>query len=137
MALTKIKGQNFRAFVGGSAVTEATNCSITISGSMEDASHKDIEGTWTQEQLTSSSWQVQVDSLQATVDSLRALVTQFNSDRAASVGFDATDGPQNRNAKNAPFARAGLAHLTDLSITAKNRTNVTVSSQYQGTGPLS
>jgi tRNA-2-methylthio-N6-dimethylallyladenosine synthase len=41
MALTKVMGQNFRVFVGGSAVPEATNCQVTIQGNLEDATTKE------------------------------------------------------------------------------------------------
>ena len=47
MALVKLLGQNFRAFVGGLsaayAVVEETNVSVQISGNMEDGSTKDTE----------------------------------------------------------------------------------------------
>ena len=55
MALTKIKGQNFRVFISGSAVPEATNCSVQMTGNMEDASTKDTEGDYTSESMVSKS----------------------------------------------------------------------------------
>lgn len=134
--LTKIKGQNFRTFVAGSPVTEAVNCQVTIQGNMEDASTKDTDNVWQQEDMTSQSWQVNVEGLDASVASLRALITRFNSDSPVSVGFDQTEGSQNRVASNADFARSGSAHLVDLSIQANNRSNANVSAQYQGTGAL-
>lgn len=136
MALTKIKGQNFRVFVGGSAVAEATSCQVSITGNMEDARTKDTEGSYNTEQMTSRGWTAQVDSLQATAAELKALITTFNSDSAVTVGWDQTEGTQNRTASNAAFARSGSAHLIDLTINAPNRANVTVSAQYQGSGAL-
>lgn len=144
MALTKIMGQNFRAFVGGhaaaNAVVEETNCAVQIQGNMEDASTKDTENAWTTEAMTSKQWQIQVDELQATAARLKAIITQFNSDSTVSVGFDQTGttaGSQNRTPSNAAFARSGQAHLTDVSISAPNRQNIQVSLTYQGTGALS
>lgn len=137
MALTKLKGQNFRVFVGGSAVTEATNCSVTIQGNMEDGSTKDTDNTWTNESMTSKSWNVQVDNLDASVASLRALIAQFNSDNTVAVGWDHASGTNNRTAQNAAFARSGQAIMNDLSISSANRTNIQVSCQYLGTGELS
>ena len=137
MALTKIKGQNFRVLIGGNAVPEATSCQVTISGNMEDARTKDTEGSYNLEQMTSRSWQVQVDSLEATAAALKALITRFNSDSPVTVGWDQTTGTNNRTAADAAFARSGSAHLVDLTIAAPNRANVTVSAQYQGTGALS
>lgn len=143
MALVKIMGQNFRAFVGGlaaaNAVVEETNCSVQIQGNMEDGSTKDTENSWTNETMTSKQWSVNVDSLQATAARLKAIITQFNSDSTVSVGFDqtaTTAGSQNRTPSNAPFARSGQAHLVDVSISAPNRQNIQVSLQYQGSGAL-
>lgn len=136
MALTKIKGQNFRVFVGGSAVTEATNCSVTIQGNMEDGSTKDTDNLWNNESMTSKSWNVSVDNLDASVAALRALISQFNSDSTVTVGWDQTAGTNNRSAQNAAFARSGSAILNDVSINSANRTNIQVTCQYLGTGAL-
>lgn len=139
MAVKKIMGQNFRAFVGSTpaAVPEATNCQVTISGNMEDSSTKDSENSWTEEQMVSKQWSVSVDDVDASLASLRALITRFNSDDKVTVGWDQTDGAQNRVAQNAEFARSGSAILNDLSISANNRTTIQVTCQYQGSGPLS
>lgn len=139
MAVKKIMGQNFRAFVGSTpaAVPEATNCQVTISGNMEDSSTKDSENSWTEEQMVSKQWSVSVDDVDASLASLRALITRFNSDDKVTVGWDQTDGAQNRVAQNADFARSGSAILNDLSISANNRTTISVTCQYQGSGALS
>lgn len=139
MAVKKIMGQNFRAFVGSTpaAVPEATNCQVTISGNMEDSSTKDSENSWTEEQMVSKQWSVSVDDVDASLASLRALITRFNSDDKVTVGWDQTAGAQNRVAQNADFARSGSAILNDLSISANNRTTISVTCQYQGSGALS
>ena len=136
MALTKIMGQHFRVFVAGAAVPEATNCSVTISGNMEDSTTKDTVGSYAQEQMTAKDWNVSVDNIDASLANLRALVTRFNSDAKVTVGWDETAGTQNRVAQNAPFAKSGQAILNDLSIQANNRTNIQVTCQYQGSGAL-
>lgn len=129
-------GQNFRVFVAGAAVPEATNCSITLQGNMDDASTKDSTGGWNEEEMTSKQWSVQVDNVDASLASLRALITRFNSDTKTTVGWDQTAGAQNREAQNADFARSGQAILNDLTIQADNRTTIQVSCQYQGSGAL-
>lgn len=136
MALTKIMGQNFRAFVGGSAVPEATNCQVTIQGNLEDGATKDSTGGWNEEMMTSKQWSVQVDDIDASLATLRALITRFNSDSKTTVGWDQTSGAQNRTAEQAAFARSGQAILNDLSIQANNRQTISVSCQYQGSGAL-
>lgn len=129
-------GQNFRAFVAGAAVPEATNCAITLQGNMNDASTKDSTGGWNEEEMTSKQWSVKVDNVDASLASLRALITRFNSDSKTTVGWDQTAGAQNREAQNADFARSGQAILNDLTIQADNRTTIQVSCQYQGSGAL-
>ena len=136
MALNKIMGQNFRAFVGGSVVTEAQNCQVTIQGNMEDGSTKDTVSAYAEEQMTSKQWSVQVDGVDASLASLRALITRFNSDSKTNVGWDQTSGTNNSVASHAPFARSGQAILNDLSIQAGNRQTIQVSCQYQGSGAL-
>ena len=136
MALTKVMGEHFRAFVGGAAVPEATNCQCTIQGNVEDGSTKDSVGGWNEEQMTSKQWSVQVDNVDASLSNLRALITRFNSDTKTTVGWDQTAGAQNRVAQNAAFARSGQAILNDLSIATPNRQTITVNCQYQGSGAL-
>ena len=139
----RLKGQNFRAFLGesseASAIPEETNVQVTISGNMEDSTTKDSEGGWVEEQMTSKQWSVQVDHVDASVASLRALITQFNSDTHPTVGWDqtaTTPGGQNRAAAGAEFARSGSAILADISIQANNRSTIQISCQYQGSGPI-
>lgn len=140
MSLTKIKGQNFRAFVGDSAVSEESSCQVSITGNTESSKTKDSEGSYDQEQMVSRGWQVQVDSYQATAAELKAAITMFNSDSKVTVGWDQTEttaGTQNRTAANATFARSGQAILNDFTISASNRQNITVSRQFHGSGALS
>lgn len=139
MALNKLKGQNFRAFVGSSAVVEASSCQVSVTGNMEDSKTKDSEGSFGMEQMTSRSWSVQVDSYEATADSLINLIYQFISDNKVTVGWDETQvtaGSQNRTPNNAAFARSGQAILNDFTIQANNRANIQVTRQYMGSGAL-
>lgn len=139
MALKKLKGQNFRAFVGGNAVPEASSCQVSITGNMESSKTKDSEGSFEQEQMTSRSWSVQVDSYGATAGSLIAVILQFVSDEKVAVGWDETKvvtDSQNRTPNNAAFARSGQAILNDFTIQANNRTNIQVTRQYMGSGAL-
>ena len=139
MALNKLKGQNFRTFVAGNAVREASSCQVSITGNMEDSKTKDSDGSFGMEQMTSRSWSVQVDSYEATADSLINIITQFISDQKVTVGWDetmVTAGSQNRAPNNAAFARSGQAILNDFTIQANNRTNIQVTRQYMGSGAL-
>ena len=145
MAVKRLKGQNFRAFSGSAAnnmnaFPEETNVQVTISGNMEDSTTKDSEGGWTEEQMTSKQWSVQVDNVDASYQNLRALITQFNSDTKPYVGWDqttTTTGEQNRTAAQSNLAKSGTAILNDLSISAPNRGTITITCQYQGSGAIS
>lgn len=137
MALTKIMGQNFRVFVGGSAVSEAKSCQVNIQGNTEDEATKDSTGGWSQDTMTSKQWDVQVDDIDSSLSAMRALITRFNSDDKVTVGWDQTAGAQNRVAQNAAFARSGSAILNDVTIQANNRQTIQVSCKYQGSGALS
>jgi hypothetical protein len=109
---------------------------VTIQGNVEDGSTKDSVSGYNEETMTSKQWSVQVDNVDASLANLRALITRFNSDSKTTVGWDQTDGAQNRVAQHAAFARSGSAILNDLSIQANNRTNIQTSCQYQGSGAL-
>lgn len=140
MALKKLMGQNFRAFVGGVAVNEATNCQVTIQGNMEDGSTKDSAGAWNMETMTSKQWSVQVDNVDASLLSLRTLISRFNATGTTTVGWsETTEGnqyPYNRVVATSSINKSGSAILNDLSIQAGNRQTIQVSCQYQGSGPL-
>ena len=136
----KIKGQNFRLFVEGAAVPEATNCQITITGNTEDSSTKDSEGGFAQESVVSKTWSAQVDSYDADAASVIALLETFIAAQPVAVGWDQTSaasGGQNRTAANANFKRSGNAIMNDLLLQFNDRATCTVTSQYQGNGALS
>ena len=141
--MSKVKGKNFRAFVGGlaaaNAVPEETNCQVTITGNTENTDTKDTEGLFTKNTIVSKSWQVQVDDYDADATSLKAVVTQFKSATAQTVGWDQTTntaGSMNRTPASANFKRSGSALLTDVTMQFNDRQTVSVSLQFQGSGAL-
>lgn len=138
--MSKIKGQNFRLFVNSAAVPDETNVSITLTGNTEDTSTKDTEGLGAKEDVVSTSWSATADSYQAEPDQLKAVITMFNAATPVPVGWDQTtgaSGTQNRTGANANFKRTGSALLNDFTFQFDDRTTVTTSLQFQGTGGLS
>lgn len=138
--MSKIKGQNFRLFVAGSAVPEETNCTVTLTGNTEDTSTKDSEGLFGAESVVSKSWSVTVDSYDASDENLTDLASTFVAAAAVTVGWDQTTGAagtQNRTASSANFKRSGNALLNDVTFQFNDRAICTVSLQFQGTGALS
>ena len=135
--MSKIKGNNFRLFVSGSAVPEETNCSVTIIGNTEDSSTKSASGLFSQETVVNTSWQAQVDSFQAEVGQLQSIIEMFNAAQPVPVGWDETKGDNNSTGNNASFKRSGNALLNDFTFQFDDRQTVTTSLQFQGTGALS
>lgn len=134
---TKIKGQNFRTLLSGAIVPEETNVSVTMQGNTEDTSSKDDGGLYGKEDVVSTSWSAQVDSYQAEPSQLRAILTMFNAAAAVAVGWDQTSGSNNQTPANANFKRSGQALLNDFTMQFDDRTAVSCSLQFQGTGALS
>ena len=134
-----LKGQNFRIMtVTGSdakVVGMATNCTVTLTGNTEDASHKDIVGMAALPEIVSKSWQVQVDSLDVT--DTAAMLTAIKSGQQFKLQWDETNTTDNQVPLGAAFARTGMAYLTDGSFVFNNRENSTKSLQFSGTGALS
>jgi hypothetical protein len=135
--MSKIKGQNFRLFVGSNPIPEETSLSITLQGNSDDTSTKDVVGLYSQDTVVTTSWTAQVDSYQAEPEDWTSLVALFNAAQPLTVGWDQTAGSQNRVAQNANFAREGEALLNDLTLTFNDRQPCQVSIQLQGTGNLS
>jgi hypothetical protein len=132
--MSTIKGQNLRIFMGTSVIAEATNCTISYTGNADDESTKDTPNGWSQNINVTRSWGVTVDSLQATAAQLKALLTAITSMQPVTLKWDQTSGQTNSTAVGAAFARTGSAILNDLTITAPNRQQCTVSLQFQGKG---
>ena len=54
-----------------------------------------------------------------------------------TLTFDTTAGTNNRTAQNSAIKKSGQAYISDISVTAANRQNSTLTVQFQGTGALS
>lgn len=130
--MSKIKGQNFRAFMP-SAVIEATNCVCTLIGNTEDITTKDDAGLYGKNTVVSKGFSIQVDSFD--ISQLPALIRAQKLGKV-EVFFDETAGAQNRNYKNASFNRHGWAYISSITANFNDRANSTLSVQFQGTGEL-
>lgn len=139
-----MKGQNLRILVGaGSAakcIARAKSCTINIEAQLEDTSTKDSTGDWAENEGVGKSWNMTTDSLvvleddnggKTVLDFIDAVGTKF------AIEFDETSGTQNRAAQNSDIKRTGYAILQSVSINSTNRQQVTYSTQWTGSGPLS
>ena len=141
--MSTIKGQNLRILVGGKCVAMATSCTFHVSAQLEDSSTKDSVGDWQEQEVTGLSWDAQTDSLVTLEDNgtngelPQDLLGLIINKTKVTITFDQTAGANNRVGQNSAIKRTGEAYVTDVTITAQNRQNSTVSAKLVGTGPLS
>lgn len=141
--MATIKGQNLRVMVGGKCIAMATSCTFHVSAQMEDSSTKDSTGDWQEQSVVGLSWDAQTDSLVTLTDNgsngelPQDLLSLIINKTMVTLTFDQTAGTNNRTGQNSAIKRSGSAYLNDLSISAQNRSNATISAQFTGTGALS
>ena len=137
-----IKGHNLRVMVGGKCIAMATSCQFHVAAQLEDASTKDSEGDWQEQEVTGLSWDAQTESLVTLEDNgtngelPQDLLSLMINKTQVILTFDQTAGTNNRVAQNSAIKKSGKAWISDIQITAANRQNSTVTVQFQGTGPL-
>ena len=129
-----LKGQNFRIFLGDKVVGMATNCTCTLTGNTEDASHKDLVSMAQAPSVVSKSWSVSVESLDVT--DVATVLTAIKNLTPFTLKWDETAITDNQTALAASYARTGTAYLNDVTFTWGDRTNSTKSLQFTGSGPL-
>lgn len=129
-----LKGQNFRIFLGDKVVGMATNCTCTLTGNTEDASHKDLVSMAQAPSVVSKSWNVSVESLDVT--DVATVLTAIKNLTPFTLKWDETAITDNQTALAASYARTGTAYLNDVTFTWDDRTNSTKSLQFTGSGPL-
>lgn len=141
--MATIKGQNLRVMVGGKCIAMATSCQFHVAAQLESSATKDDANNWDSNEVVGLSWDAQTDSLVTLTDngSNGELVTDIFSamlnSTPVTLKFDQTAGTNNRTAQNAAIAKTGTAYISDISITAQNRANSTMTVQFTGTGALS
>lgn len=141
--MATIKGQNLRVMVGGKCIAMATSCTFHVAAQMEDSSTKDDTGNWQSQEVTGLSWDASTDSLVTLTDNgsngelPQDIFTAMIAMTPVTLTFDTTAGTNNRVAQNGALKKSGQAYISDISITAANRANSTMTVQFQGTGALS
>ena len=142
-----IKGQNARLFVKTAsgdfkAFAMAKSCTLHIANSVEETSTKDDTNDWAENEIVGKAWDAQLDNLVSLTDpgsggELTAdLMSLALAGTKVTLKFDITNGTNNRTATNSTLKLTGDAYLVDWNISAANRTSVTGSFQFTGTGPL-
>ena len=131
------KGQNLRISVGGKYIAGAQSCTFHIAQKTEDVSTKDSTGDFDENEVVGLSWDASSDCLVETDDAATGGLTLFDlsmSKEPVDVSFDSTSGDQNRTTGTVHYS--GKAFVNDVTVTATNKQNATVSSKFLGTGAL-
>ena len=134
---TTLKGQNLRIYTVANktkVIAMATNCTITLTGNTEDATHKDIPDIASAPEITSKSWQVQVDSL--SVADTAAMLTAIKSSTKFKLMWSESSPTNNQTLASNDFAREGDAYLSDCTFTFNDRENSTKNLTFTGTGAI-
>lgn len=145
--MATIKGQNLRVMVGTASGSEkciamATSCQFHVNAQVESASTKDDDNDFAVNEVMGLSWDASTDSLVTLEDNgtngelPQDLLSLMINKTKVYLKFDTTSGTNNRTAGNSAIKKSGQAFISDINVTAANRTNSTVSVQFQGTGPL-
>ena len=138
-----IKGQNLRVMVGGKCIAMATSCTFHVSAQLESTSTKDSIGDFQEQEVVGLSWEASTESLVTLVDNgtngelPQDLLSLIINKTLVTLTFDQTAGTNNRTGQDSAIKRTGTAYVSDVSISAQNRANSTISVQFQGTGALS
>ena len=141
--MATIKGQNLRVMVGGKCIAMATSCQFHISAQMESCASKDSVGDFDEQEVVGLSWDASTESLATLVDNgtngelPQDLLSLIINKTLVTLTFDQTAGTNNRTGQNSAIKRSGSAYVTDVNITAQNRSNSTISVKFTGTGALS
>lgn len=141
--MATIKGQNLRVMIGGKCIAKATSCTFHVAAQMADSSTKDDTGSWQSQEVVGLSWDASTDSLMTLTDDgsngelPQDIFTVATAMAPVTLTFDTTSGANNRVAQNSALKKSGQAYVSDISITAANRADGTLTVQFQGTGALS
>ena len=137
-----IKGQLMRLFTNNNAWAAATSGTFHVSLQMEDASTKDTEGNWVDNEPTGISWDASTDCLVLTdedgannLDFALSRVGDGETYRFELASTTGAAGTKNRT-PSSPYA-TGNVHISEVSITAANRQNSTFTVSMIGDGQLS
>jgi predicted secreted protein len=132
MATTgKILGTDFLLYVGGTAVSWSTSCSLSITGpGTTDVSNKDSNNWLEKLKNKGYGWTMSVDGM-ATFDgtiNLRDLFDMFRNNETVTVKFSTDDA--------ADKFYSGSAVATSFSLDAPHNDATTFSCEFEGLGGL-
>lgn len=135
--------------VGASAgtrycIASATSCTFHVGSQTEDSSTKDSTGDWAESEIVGLSWDASTDALVVATDPINgngqtapSLMSLMLAKTKVYLQFSTTSpGVSNNRTTTTGVQYSGTAYITDISMTATNRANSTVSVTFTGTGAL-
>lgn len=129
-----MQGQNLRLFIGDKVVAGATDCTVHVAGTLEDASTKDDTGGAPNQEWVGYTYDISSESAFAVDSSIEMLSTML-AGKAVAFDFEQTNGDKNQTKVKSLVS--GKVLLNDGSFKAANKQRATASFQGQGVGPLS
>jgi predicted secreted protein len=125
----KINGHNLLVYVGGTAITHSTTCSVTLNVGEVNMTSKDSL-KWASYLVGARDWSIEASgmvALDATygIEELLALV---QSQASSTVKFATSDSGDR--------FFSGSAYLTSVSLEAPDESPATFSATFEGTGKL-
>lgn len=120
-----------------SVIAQSTNCTINLTASTDDRSHKDIVGMAQMPVVTTKSWTAQVESMDVT--DVGALLDLMQNGTPLDLRWDESKPADNQDiiSDAAAWHRNGRALLTDTTFNWNNQEVSTKNIQFTGTGPIS
>lgn len=138
--MATLRGQNLRIYANlnnvWSVIAQATNCTINLTATTEDRSHKDIVGMAQMPVVTTKSWNAQVESMDVT--DVGAMLQLMQNGTPLAMRWDESKTADNQDiiVDAASWHRDAQALLTDATFTWDNQTVSTKNLQFTGTGAI-
>lgn len=138
--MATLRGKNFRILVLDETsgkfkvVGMSTSCTVNLVNNAEEANHKDIPGIASNPEITSRTWNAQVESLD--VSDVAAIIRNIKESKLFTLVWDETSTTNNQRSIGVTFGRRGMAYINDATFQFDNRTNSTKSLQFTGAAPL-
>lgn len=125
-----VDGHYMRWFLNGTAIAQATSCSISFSKETRESSSKDTTGKWSVKKGGKRSFSGSCEALYAEGETLETLWASFNSSTAAGEILDAEFSTDETGDK---FWDVQII-ITSIEQNADDNEDVTYSVSFEGTG---
>lgn len=142
------RGQFIRLFLGEAAASTqvlaaAKELTLHVSSTVEDASTKDTTGSWLEQEVTATSFDIQTNALILAEDDELATGANMLADfegwmdaEDQTLYFSINNVSSTNNRTKGTAICSGQCKLTSLQINAQNKQNASYSATLNGYGAL-